>query len=312
MFDPRHLQVLAEVARTGTYTAAATALGYTQPAVSYHMRMLERAAGTPLVVKVGRRVNLTNAGRVLTRQAEVVLAALRAAEDELAPFTAALGGRVHLSAFQSGCVSLVPAALADLRKTDPELEVILTHAECDTSHQLLISGEVDLALMCDLDDDPAVDYAIHPDPRLHRVPLMTDRRCVLLPADHPAASASTVALGDLAEERWILETQRSRFMAACKTAGFTPKIAATSDDQLTIHCLVANRVGLAVMNELGTTAHDDHRVVARPLQGWPQRRIFALLWPDMNRVPQVKALIEALRSAATSREPRLPRPDLSR
>ena len=83
-----------------------------------------------------------------------------------------------------------------------------------------------------------------------------------------------------------------------RTAGFTPKIAATSDDQLTIHCLVANRIGLAVMNELGAAAHNDPRVVARPLRDWPQRRIFVLLWPDMIRVPQVKALIDALRAAA--------------
>ncbi|GAA4620288.1 LysR family transcriptional regulator [Actinoallomurus vinaceus] len=308
MFDPRHLEVLAEVARTGTYTAAAATLGYTQPAVSYHMRMLERAAGTPLVIKAGRRIQLTNAGRILARQAETVLAALRAAEDELAPFAATRGGRVRLSAFQSGCVSLVPAALADLRRTDPELEVVLTQAGCGRSHELLIAGEVDLALMCDLDDDPVADDAVHTDARLHRVPLMTDRRCVLLPADHPAASASTVALADLAEERWVLETQRSRVMAACRAAGFTPKIAATSDDQLTIHCLVASRVGLAVMNELGTTAHNDHRVVARPLQDWPRRQIFALLWPDMNRVPQVKALIAALHAAATSRDAHPPPP----
>jgi DNA-binding transcriptional LysR family regulator len=302
MFDPRHLQVLVEVARHGTFTAAAAALGYTQPAVSYHMRMLEREAGTPLVIRAGRSIRLTNAGKVLVRQSEVVLAALRAAEDELTPFAVSRGGRVHLSAFQSGCVSLVPAALATLRRTDPGLEVILTQAECGVSHDLLVAGEVDLALMCDLDDDPVADDAIHTDPRLRRVPLMTDRRCVLLPADHPVAGASTVALADLAEERWVLETQRSRVMAACRAAGFAPKVAATSDDQLTIHCLVANRVGVAVMNELGASAHNDPRVVVRPLKDWPRRQIFALLWPDMYRVPQIKALLEALRAAATSRD----------
>jgi DNA-binding transcriptional LysR family regulator len=111
-----------------------------------------------------------------------------------------------------------------------------------------------------------------------------------------------VALADLAEERWVLETQRSRVMAACRAAGFAPKVAATSDDQLTIHCLVANRVGVAVMNELGASAHNDPRVVVRPLKDWPRRQIFALLWPDMYRVPQIKALLEALRAAATSRD----------
>ena len=49
--DVRQLQVLAEVARTGSFTAAGQALGYTQPAVSYHMAKLQQAVGAPLVVR---------------------------------------------------------------------------------------------------------------------------------------------------------------------------------------------------------------------------------------------------------------------
>lgn len=298
MFDPHQLRVLLEVARTGTYTAAAEALGYTQPAVSYQMRTLERSAGTPLVTRAGRGVRLTPAGRMLARQAEVVLTALRAAENELATLTSTGGGQVRMSAFQSGSVSLVPAALATLRRTHPDLEVVVTQVECGVSHQLLLAGDVELAIMCDLEHDPAEADAVRQDQRLHRVPLLTDRRCVLLPADHPAAASADVSLADLADERWVLETQRSRFLMACADAGFTPRVAATSNDQLTIHCLVAERIGLGVLNELGGTALTDPRVVARPLRDWPPRRIFALLWPDMIRVPQVSALLDALRTAA--------------
>ncbi|MEY9840018.1 LysR family transcriptional regulator [Streptacidiphilus sp. EB103A] len=298
MYDPRQLQVLAEVARTGTYTAAAEALGYTQPAVSYQMRALERSVGAPLTTRQGRGVRLTAAGQALARHAETVLAALRTAEDELSSLVTAGGGQVRLSAFQSGCVGLVPAALGALRRTHPELEVVLTQTECAVSQRLVLSGEVDLAVMCDLDETFAGEDGVEPaDPRLHRVPLLTDRRCVLLPADHPAATSSAVALADLAGERWVLETGRTRFLAACQEAGFSPRIAATSDDQLTIHSLVANRIGLAIMNDLGVNAHTDPRVVARPLRGWPTRRIFALLWPDQTRVTPVAALLGALGSA---------------
>ncbi|WP_034091766.1 LysR family transcriptional regulator [Streptacidiphilus albus] len=298
MYDPRQLQVLTEVARTGSYTAAAEALGYTQPAVSYQMRTLERSVGAPLTTRQGRGIRLTAAGQALARHAESVLAALRIAEDELASLITTGGGQVRLSAFQSGCVGLVPSALGALRRTHPELEVVLTQTECATSQRLVLTGEVDLAVMCDLDETSAGEHGVEPpDPRLHRVPLLTDRRCVLLPADHPAATSSAVALADLADEHWVLESSRPHFMAACQEAGFRPRIAATSDDQLTIHALVANRIGLAPMNELGVAAHTDPRVVARPLRGWPRRRIFALLWPDQTRVAPVAALLGALRSA---------------
>nr|WP_158697163.1 LysR family transcriptional regulator [Streptomyces hokutonensis] len=148
---PDASSVLAEVARTGTCTAAADALDYTQPAVSYQMGMLERSVGAPLVTRRGRGVQLTPEGRALARHAETVLAALRTAEDELAALTAPEAGRIRLSAMQSSCVSLVPRALGALRRTRPELEVTVTQSECRISHGLLLEGAVELAVMCDLD-----------------------------------------------------------------------------------------------------------------------------------------------------------------
>ncbi|QKZ23419.1 LysR family transcriptional regulator [Streptomyces chartreusis] len=304
MYDPRQLQVLAEVARTGTQTAAAEALGYTQPAISYQMRMLERAVGSRLVTRRGRGIHLTPAGKALARHADIVLAALRSAENELAALTAPGGGRVRLAAMQSGCVALVPRALGTLRRTHPELEVTVTQAECQVSHGLLLNDEIELAVMCDVDTvDPTAEpdtggESLTIDPRLSSMPLLTDRRCVLMPADHPAAAQPFVSLADLAEERWVLESGRARFLAACRDAGFTPRIAATADDQLTLHHLVAHRIGLAVLNALAVTAHTDPRVVARPLTGFPVRRVFALLWPDSRNVPATAALLHALGEAA--------------
>ncbi|MFI9275194.1 LysR family transcriptional regulator [Kitasatospora sp. NPDC052896] len=309
MFDIRQLQVLTEVARTGTYTAAADALGYSQPAISYQMRTLERTVGAALVTRSGRGIRLTQVGQALARHADTVLAALRTAEDEVAALTSTGGGRVRLAAMQSGCVALVPAALGALRRTHPELEVVVTQTECPVSHRLVMGGEVELAMMCDLELDQIDGQGVLPDPRLLRLPLLSDRRCVLLPADHPLAASPTVALADLADERWVLESGRARFLAACQDAGFTPRIAATSDDQLTIHCLVANRIGVAIMNELGVGAHIDPRVVARPLRDWPARRIFALLWPDMVRVAPVAALLDSLRATADDHGRRLPAVD---
>ncbi|MEV6537146.1 LysR family transcriptional regulator, partial [Streptomyces sp. NPDC051639] len=136
----------AEVARTGSYTAAAKALGYTQPAVSYQMRGLERAVGVPLAVRVGRTVQLTAAGRRLAIHADSVLAAIRAVENEFETLAAHSADVVRLSAIQSACV--VPGAMARLRREQPDIEVTLHQASCPDSYRLLRSGEIDLALMC--------------------------------------------------------------------------------------------------------------------------------------------------------------------
>ncbi|MCL8013050.1 LysR family transcriptional regulator substrate-binding protein [Streptomyces sp. AS02] len=92
------------------------------------------------------------------------------------------------------------------------------------------------------------------------------------------------------------ESGRARFLAACRDAGFTPRIAATVDDQLTPHHPVARRIGLAVLDTLAVSAHTDPPVVARPLTGFPVRRVFALLWPDARNIPAA-ALLRALGDA---------------
>ena len=77
--DPRRLLVFREVARAGSLTAAARALGWTQPAVSQHLAALERSVGLPLVLRGPTGTSLTEAGEVLLRRADAVAAELHAA-----------------------------------------------------------------------------------------------------------------------------------------------------------------------------------------------------------------------------------------
>ncbi len=294
MLDARQLLVLVHVARTGSYTAAAGALGYSQPAVSYQMRMLERSAGTPLVTHAGRGVRLTEAGRTLARHADVVLAALRTAETELAAISTQGRGQVRLAAFQTSCATLVPAMMDVLRETHSNIDVVLTQIEPPQATAQLRAGDIDMALICDWENEPIPE----PDLQLRRVLLMTDRRCVLLPVGHPLAAQPGVDFADLAGERWVIESARDRFLRGCQDAGFEPRIVATADDQVTIQSLVASGVGISLMNELGLATYLDERLTARPLNNWPLRRTYAQIWPDMIGVPAVSALLEALRTAA--------------
>ena len=84
MIDAAGLRVMKAIADEGSFTGAALALGYSQPAISQMVRRLEQRTGTVLVERVGRNVRLTEAGQVLARHAVTVLAALDAAEEEQA------------------------------------------------------------------------------------------------------------------------------------------------------------------------------------------------------------------------------------
>src|SRR4029453_9992121 len=123
MIDAAGLRVMRAIADEGSFTAAALALGYTQPAVSQMVRRLEQRTGTALVERVGRSVRLTEAGEVLARHAAPVLKALDAAEEEVAAIAGLRAGRVRLMAFPSSSAPLVPRALALVKQGSPATKV---------------------------------------------------------------------------------------------------------------------------------------------------------------------------------------------
>src|SRR3954465_3827954 len=92
MLDVRRMRVLREVARRGSFSAAAESLAYTQSAVSQQIAALEREAGTRLVERNARGVRLTDAGRALVEHTDVILARLADAEAELAAIAGLRGG----------------------------------------------------------------------------------------------------------------------------------------------------------------------------------------------------------------------------
>ncbi|WP_331728136.1 LysR family transcriptional regulator [Streptomyces sp. NBC_01176] len=294
MLDVHQLRVLTEVARTGSYTAAAASLGYTQPAVSYQMRRLQQSVGAPLVVKAGRELRLTEIGTVLVRHADAVFSTLRAADQDVASVVARGGGLVRIAAFQSSCVTLVPELVARLRTTHPHVQVTVSQAEPADARRMVRAGEADLGLLCDWDGDDLPDG----EGAMLRTELMTDRRCVLMREDDPLATSSTVDLADLASREWVMESFRDRFLAACTNLGYRPVIAATIDDVSAIQALVASGLGVSLMSELALHAHLAPGVVHRPLRSWPLRHTYALLWPDMARVPAVATVLREVRSVA--------------
>ncbi|MCX5355697.1 LysR family transcriptional regulator [Streptomyces mirabilis] len=294
MLDVHQLRVLTEVARTGSYTAAAVSLGYTQPAVSYQMRRLQQSVGAPLVVKAGRELRLTEIGAVLVRHADAVFSTLRAADQDVASVVARGGGLVRMAAFQSSCVTLVPELVARLRTTQRGVQVTVSQVEPADARRMVRAGEADLGLLCDWAGDDLPDG----EGAMLRTELMTDRRCVLMREDDPLAVNSTVDLADLVSREWVMESFRDRFLAACTNLGFRPVIAATVDDVSAIQALVGSGLGISLMSELALHAHLAPGIVYRPLRNWPLRRTYALLWPDMATVPAVAAVLREVRSVA--------------
>ncbi|MBI0384414.1 LysR family transcriptional regulator, partial [Streptomyces albiflaviniger] len=119
MFDSRHIKTFHEVVRSGSYSGAARALGYTQPAITQQMKALERAVGSPLFIRVGRGMRLTEAGETLARHADTILTSISTAQQQMSAITRLRSGRVRVCAFPSANATLTPETMARLAAAHP-------------------------------------------------------------------------------------------------------------------------------------------------------------------------------------------------
>ncbi|MFF9057439.1 LysR family transcriptional regulator [Streptomyces sp. NPDC101213] len=300
MIEARHLRVLRAVAATGSFSAAGRELGCTQPAVSQQMKALETSVGTPLLVRSGREMRLTQAGEALVRHAAGILAGLTAAEEEVAAIAGLRAGRVRLVSFPSGSSALVPTALAALRAAHPGTRVSLEEAEPPASVDKLRAGDCDVALAFRYEDAPGAeewsDLVVRP--------LLTDRLVALLPERHPLARADSLAIGELAREPWIAGCPRcrGRLVEVCEAAGFTPRIDFATDDYPAVAGLVGAGLGVAVLPGLAIESVRPRGARAVTLEPAVRREVVALTLPDLAQVPAVAATLEHLAHAA-ARQP---------
>jgi DNA-binding transcriptional LysR family regulator len=301
MFDSRHVRTFAEVVRTGSYAAAARSLGYTQPAISQQMKVLERAVGTPLFVRVGRGLKLTDAGEVLAGHAEGILASIEAAHEQMKAITRLRSGRIRICAFPSANATLLPAAVARITTDHPGIRVELLEEEPPLSLHALEQGDCDITLAFSYGDTAEQKHRED----LVEVPLMDDPLMVLMPADHPLARRRSVELRQFAHERWIAGCLRCRghFVAACTEAGFEPDVAFTTDDNLAVQGLVAAGTGVALMPSMVLSFMRYPKVAGRPVVPADHRRVSAFTLAGHQKVPITRLLLDALREAAGELSP---------
>jgi DNA-binding transcriptional LysR family regulator len=327
MLDVTRLRVLVAVARHGSVTAAAHALNYAQPSVSHHLARLEAETGTKLVTRAGRGIRLTDAGRLLAERAVEVIGRLDAAENELAVFSGLRAGRLRLAAFPSALGTIVPAAAAILHEKHPSVDLRLTEAEPPEAVRMLRAGYVDVALIFRhepegeaaraaapdvLYDAPADDPASTSRSDVREQVLLTEQVHVIMPE---AASASggepllapavtemrTADLTRLAGQRWIAGCDRCRehLLQQCATAGFTPRIAFTTDDFVAVQALVTSGLGVALLPTLALRAARNPGVRTVRLRG-TRRCVSAVRYGEPPDPPATVLLLDALRVAAAS------------
>jgi DNA-binding transcriptional LysR family regulator len=290
MLDVRRLRVFREVARCGSFSGAAETLGYTQPAISRHVALLERETGTTLLERRPTGVRLTDAGELLVRHADVVLARLRDAEEDLDDLLGLRAGKLRMSTITSAAATIVPLAVLEFRNRLPEVELYVSMLEPPGVLPMLRAGEVDLALC---NDDAVLEL-----PDVDGMLLFEEPMLLALPRHHRLAGRSRLRLGELADERWMLGTSDScpdadRFLRACHAEGFAPQIAFHHDDYTAILGFVAAGIGVApVPDMVSRNASPDVRICK--VLGFKLTRPIVAVTPAGYQSRPARAMLEVL------------------
>lgn len=296
--EVRHLAALEAVARSGSFGRAAAELGYTQSAVSQQIAALERIVGEKLVERPGgpRAVSMTEAGTLLLRHAEAIVARLDAARADMASLRAGETGSLRVATYQSVGARVLPEVMRRFIADWPGIELGLSEPSTDPAlYRAVERGDLDLAFC-----SPPL-----PDGPFEALELMSDPYVLMVPVDHPAARADAVSLADLGELALIGASQCSSGMLVedrLRSLGHPVDYAFQSDDNGTLQGLVAAGFGAALIPLLAHAPGDERVRVVR-LEPELPRRVVAVVWHrDRHRSPAARAFVEIARAVSSDVE----------
>ncbi|MEI8409549.1 MULTISPECIES: LysR family transcriptional regulator [unclassified Kribbella] len=297
MLDLRRLQLLRDVAATGTIAAAAQRAGCTAAAASQQLATLERELGIAVLERSARSVRLTEAGRVLVEHADRLFADLTEAERAVQEVAGLRGGRLRVAAFATAGVSFVVPAMARFRRRHPQVRLSLVEMDPDEALPAVRAGGVDMAV--------TFEYAplTRPDLRgLSQLPLYGDPLLLAIPRQRNAPAPARVRLADYAGSDWIAARAPTGLHAvteeACRSAGFQPRISARVHSYSLALAMVAGGFGVTIVPRLAAEPHRD--VVLAPI-GRPSglvRQIYATT-RAVDRSPAIAQLSRCLTEVLT-------------
>ena len=237
----RQLQIFAAAAGHLSFARTSEQLHLSQAGVSLQIKQLEEMAGFALFERRGRKIALTEAGEVLLRYAQQVLAALKDADAALSALKGLTGGRIRVGVV-STAKYFAPALLARFQRLHPGVRVSLSVNNREIIVRELERDEIEVAIMGQPPPRLATDavaFADHP-------------LVVVASPGHPLARARRIPLAELAGETFLVREPGSgtrssmeRFFAE---RAFEPRIGGVMNSNETIKQAVMAGMGLAFLS----------------------------------------------------------------
>jgi DNA-binding transcriptional LysR family regulator len=271
------LRIFVEVAERQHLTQAAGVLALTPSAVSAAIKTLEERYGTPLFDRVGRRIVLSEAGRLFLVEARRTLASARAAELTLAELGGLKRGSLALHASQTIASYWLPPLLVRFRQAYPAIDLHVAVANTQDVAQAVAQGEADLGFVEGAIDVPAWAAVLVGDV------VAQDRMAVVVASGHPWADGRPLGPDDLLAAQWVLREEgsgtRSAFAAALAGRGVAIgalRVALALPSNEAVRAAVMAGPFATAVSELVVASHLQAGVLARANVVLPARDFHVL------------------------------------
>ena len=276
------LEIFSVLAKVGSFSRAAAALGITQSGVSHAIKLLETELGVSLLNREGGALALTDVGTRLLSRANDILQQKEALQQEASLEQGIARGTLRIASFgATSSLRILPALMAQFQRVHPLVEVQIDEVVDEVVVQWLLERRIELG------------FVVLPDERFDTLPLVTDELVAVLPASHPLASKKTVSAKDFHNRPFIRTSAGSgphidQFLGA---QGAIPKTLFRFEQLTSMMGFVVQGDAIAIVARLALP-DAPAGLVYRSLQPrWPREIALAAL--SFNRLsPAARAFIE--------------------
>jgi molybdate transport repressor ModE-like protein len=291
----RHFLALEAIGREGSFGKAATALGYTQSAISQQIATLERIVGHRLIERPGgpKPVSLTEAGRLLLKHSDAIAARVAAAQADLTALAEGQAGTLRVGVFQSVGQRILPEVMRRFLAGWPQVNVALTESADDTELLGLVErGDLDLTFA----DLPLTDGPFD------SVELLRDPYVLVVPAGSPLAESNAAPTWRELAELDLIGHKYCRSLMQLENDARRPlHFVFRSDHNQTVQALVASGVGSALVPRLTMDPEDETTELIELPKVQP--RLIAFAWHrDRYRTPAARSFVETAQAVCAELE----------
>ncbi len=268
--EMHQLQYFVRVAEAGNFTRAAEACFVSQPSLSQAVLKLEKELGQPLFQRLGRRVRLTDAGRILLDRAQQILALVEDARARIGDSSDA--GRIVLAAIPTIAPYFLPQLLKQFVQHHSGASIDVHEEVTQSAIKRLLSGELDVAILALPIDE---------------IQLQVEKLCdeelwLVLPSGHPLAEKKRVTVRDVEDEPFVLLNEAhclsDQVLSFCRRRSFQPVATGRTNQLATVQELVSLGQGISMVPEMARRLDRSKSRVYRSFAGEKPKRTLALAW----------------------------------